>query len=127
MIKRSDDKGEKVALAAITGLLSLVSGGVGGIVAGGNATEASKASGKAAASDASMAASRLSTSAVNEAASKAAKKASGEVSTLSNKKNHLTAAARQTLADPRTVECLGYDQPLALLDAQCRLYDTRVH
>jgi hypothetical protein len=80
--------GEKVALAAITGLLSLASGGVGGVVASQSATKASEATGKAAGtaaagaagSAAAAAATHVSTTAVKEAATKAATKASGEVS-----------------------------------------------
>jgi Zn-dependent protease with chaperone function len=75
-IAATDDKTEKVALAVITGLLSLISGGVGSFVTGATVQESAKEAGKAAA----KVEKNVSTKATKEAAKSAAQSVSGQVS-----------------------------------------------
>lgn len=72
----NNDKSEKVALAVITGLLSLISGGVGSFVTGSTVQESAKEAGKAAA----KVEKNVSTKATKEAAKSAAENVSGQVS-----------------------------------------------
>jgi hypothetical protein len=75
-IAATNDKTEKVALAVITGLLSLISGGVGSFVTGSTVQEGAKEAGKAAA----KAEKNVNTKATKEAAKSAAETVRGQVS-----------------------------------------------
>jgi hypothetical protein len=77
----ANDGGDKVALAVITGLLSLISGGVGAIIAGTTAQEGAKEAGSAAV----KAGSSANTAAAKEAAKEAAEHVSSQVSTAVQK------------------------------------------
>ncbi|HTB69670.1 MAG TPA: hypothetical protein VK707_01655 [Solirubrobacteraceae bacterium] len=76
-ISASDDKTEKVALAVITGLLSLISGGVGSVVTGATVQEGAKEAGKAAA--------KAQQSAGTKATKEAVESVGGKVSTAVTK------------------------------------------